>query len=979
MYNCDESFLRGLHFDNEERRIEIINSLLKVNSPGRVKVLVLADLHLKGGAGQQFEDRLENARKWFGWESGRKEWDALVVAGDVVAGKEIGWQGTEDAVLLAECHDKLENIHADAGARISSSAPALAIPGNHDVVRRGGSDQRRKQTSQMLTAKNLHQSSSFVKHIQAPLAGKASMDAAALCKTPKLLLLGSRLGVIAIIGLDSNQLAYEAPGLEYPGYIGNAQLENAKELTIKLKKVFQDRPLFLWTVWHHHLLPVYNAERVNYIIPNTKSKDPNPNELLGLFDAVTIDGRTIVEELCDWRVSLATHGHMHTPCIQRISYTPHTERILNILACPSCLPKTDNEHPYVGATLVEIDLERGLAEISINGRRNVGSGIGTSQHDLHITFPIPLVSASRIPLGEMRLYRRLNAWLGRGGPDSRFFEMFPKDLPRPVLSENSRRQGDWESGIQDCLSSTGYVPACIGAPQEVIKQGMLTREQIASLPRKKYRLLLLLNENSEQSYDILLNNFFPLRLPTYGSWDAPLLPAFKTVHGLVSSWLMDVQRRLDEYRRAEHEGSRVADEITRLETILGQLATMHDGDEELVTISTRQFIKFSPTDGTPTLYDYSLTHWPLLSSNKNLDLLQFLRRGEYVRRIGSDEIRETSFRDYPRGLVWLPLSLWHQSAAIKSRNGDVMKWIEETIDELRKTSRDLPGWLLLGSKDRLKLGLTQVEQRPFGNGHGGRHTTDSNPADGPDSLVSGIDNVLTNSKEDCHIYRGQAIRMGRLRLDARYPHGRIGVSVYFAGSDGGEVYAGRLRPVQRYVLTQGLRRAEDLRTTVNAALARLRGVEGAVADIADLGMTKEAGYLRVTTPGGRVLSVLPLIIERVAAADQEGEMAEFVLCDGNHRLVQYLMIDKCEAVGCAIVDGEPKQPYYAWPYSWMDWNIVLQNQLATTPDLYSKYTPRYPTGTTFEDIKNNPESYRQYFRDFNTGFCDIGTQGGRLG
>lgn len=983
MFSCDEHFLRDLDFNENDDRLRIVSKLLAApeSTAGRVKVLVLADLHLQGGVNQQFENRLAAAREWFGWEPGCTEWDALVVAGDLVAGNLIGWQNTEDAVTLGDCHVRLEDIHAKAGARICSSTSkdhALAIPGNHDVVRRGGGEIRRAQMSQMLTAKKLHQSSSFVKHIQAPLADNAPLDAAALCETPKLLLLGGSLGVVAVIGLDSNQLAYKAPGLEYPGYIGSDQLRNVEELVDKLGKVFQDRPLFLWAVWHHHLLPVYNTEQASKLISSAREKDPSPKQLLGIFDAITIDGRTVVEELCKWRVSLATHGHMHSPCIQRVSYTAHTDRILNVLACPSCLAKTDEEHPYVGATLVEIDLERGLAEISINGyERCPDGGIGHKQVEMHETFPIPLVSASRVPLGEMRLFRRLIAWLGKDEPRQDLLGTFPKGLPRLVPIAVSRPESTWESLVPDCLSKTGYVPVCMGTPQDVLKHGMLTREQIATLPKKKYKLLLVLNENGTHGYDILLNNFFPIRTPAYGSWDAPLLPAFKTIHGLVSGWLMDVRRRLDEYRRIERSGGHVADEVIRLEGVLGQLVGMHDGDEELVTISSRQFIKFSPTDGVPTLYEYSLTHWPLLSSGDNADLLRFLRKNDYVRRLGSDRTGRTSFRDYPRGLVWVPLSSWRQSEAIKSRNEDVMGWVEETFVGLRNTSGEVPGWLLLGSGDGLKLGLTQVEQRPFGDGDAGRPVTGSNPGNAPESLVSGLDDVLTGS-ESCHIYRGQGIRMGRLRLDTECAHGRIGIGVYFVDSEGGEVRAGRLRPVQRYVLSQGLRRAEDLRRSVNALLGGMGGTKGGVADIANLGMTSEAGYLRVTVPGGQVVSVLPLVVERIAVADQEGETAEFVLCDGNHRLVQYLMVDKCESVGCAVVEGEPKQPYYAWPYSRLDWNIVFQNQLEATPDVYSKYTPRYPDRATPSDIKNAPESYRQFFRDFSTGFLDIGTQGGRV-
>lgn len=981
MFICDEKFLASLNFSSEDERCQIIKRLLREPeiTTGHVKVLVLADLHLQGGENQCFDDRLAAVRRWFGWQPGDTRWDALVVAGDLVAGNHIGWQETDDAVALADCHSKLVKIHAEAGEQINRSvyaARALVIPGNHDVVRMGGNNVRRAQMSQMLTKKGPHQGSSFVNHVQCPLSGDRLLDAGGLRNAPRLLLMGGSLGVLAIIGLDSNQLAYTAPGLEYPGYIGNDQRENVRGVTDCLKKVFNDRPLFLWAVWHHHLLPVYNTEQTSKLIPLTKNEDPSHKQLLGIFDAITIDGRAIVEEFSDMGISLAIHGHMHAPCIQRVSYSPDTDQILNILACPSCLERPDAEHPYVGATLVEIDLERGLAEISINGeKRELSGGIDCKRVEMHKTFPIPLISTSRVPLGEIRLYRRLNAWLGKCLPEHGLLGGFPRELPRPFPSRDLREQSAWERSVQDCLSNTGYVPVCMGTPQEVLRNGMLTREQIAALPRKKYRLLLTLKECGAENYDILLNNFSPLRTPEFGSWDAPLLPAFKHLHGLISSWLLDVRRRLDEHREQERQGQPVRDKVRRLEDILRRLMEMPGTDEELVTIATRQFLKFSPTDGVPVLYEYSLTHWPLLSSNKNPDLNRFLM--EHVNHLDSSEVLKTSFRDYSRGLVWVPINLWQQSDAIRSRNADVMQWVDETLAELRKVTSVIPRWLVSGSGEELRVGITHLEQRPFGNGDIGRDVAESQQGSFPDSLVRGLDNVMTG-KDNVHVYRGQGICMGRLRIESDQTHGRIRIAVYVCDNERREKLAGYLRPVQRYVLAQGLRRAERLRREINNYLRQNRSVEDGFSDFADLGVTSKAGYLRVTLSEIGEISVLPLIVEQISVGDQEGDVPEFILCDGNHRLVQYLLVDKCESVGCAIVAGSPKQPYYAWPYSRWDWNVMLQNQLEDTPDLYSKYTPRYHNDATREDIKHAPESYRQFFRDLSTGFGDIGTQAGRL-
>jgi hypothetical protein len=387
----------------------------------------------------------------------------------------------------------------------------------------------------------------------------------------------------------------------------------------------------------------------------------------------------------------------------------------------------------------------------------------------------------------------------------------------------------------------------MGSPPEVLSNGMLTREQIAALPKKKYRLLLVLNEHSPTRYDILLNNFFPLRVSDYGSWDAPLLPAFKGLHGLVSGWSMDVRRRLDDYREQVRQGGHVGDDVARLEGILGKLVGMREGDEELVIIATKQFVKFSPTDGIPTLYEYSLTHWPLLS-DRDSALRWFLRDNNYVQRLDSGVVGSTDFRNYPRGLVWVPLDSWKKSSAIRARNADVMQWVDETLAGLGKATGATPPWLVLGSGTQIDVGIKDVETKPFGRGTAGREVVAKALQEAPLTLVEGLDSVRTSSK-DLYVYRDQEVCTGFLRLNPDCTHGRIGVDVYFRHSDGSEERAGCLRPVQRYVLTQGLRRAQALRKRVNSHLEGERTTEGRIDDIARLGMTGDAGYLRVTVSG----------------------------------------------------------------------------------------------------------------------------------
>lgn len=104
---------------------------------------------------------------------------------------------------------------------------------------------------------------------------------------------------------------------------------------------------------------------------------------------------------------------------------------------------------------------------------------------------------------------------------------------------------------------------------------------------------------------------------------------------------------------------------------------------------------------------------------------------------------------------------------------------------------------------------------------------------------------------------------------------------------------------------------------------------------------------------------------------------EFIVCDGNHRVVQYLWNGgKGARLHCVLVRG-PAEPYYAHPFSTRDWNVTATNVLHYPPDLYGKYTPRrFEPGAPSEDPAN-PLWYRRYYRDFSSAFIDVGDQGGQ--
>jgi hypothetical protein len=196
------------------------------------------------------------------------------------------------------------------------------------------------------------------------------------------------------------------------------------------------------------------------------------------------------------------------------------------------------------------------------------------------------------------------------------------------------------------------------------------------------------------------------------------------------------------------------------------------------------------------------------------------------------------------------------------------------------------------------------------------------------------------------------------RLENRFPYRKSGLEpvvlrrvdryIKVFDANGGEL--GVLRPTQRYVLDKGLSRVQWLSKQVN--LFELRG------------------YLKVRVASGGLLAILPPVIESVPDGEREiPERGEFLVCDGNHRIVQRCWLE--EKPVCAVLAWNPAQPYYAYPFSAREWHITAENRLLTAPDLFSKYAPRRFPGDREVD------SYRAYFRDFSIGFKNIGGQGGR--
>lgn len=147
-----------------------------------------------------------------------------------------------------------------------------------------------------------------------------------------------------------------------------------------------------------------------------------------------------------------------------------------------------------------------------------------------------------------------------------------------------------------------------------------------------------------------------------------------------------------------------------------------------------------------------------------------------------------------------------------------------------------------------------------------------------------------------------------------------------------------IAPAQRYVLTQELMKVRDLHWAL-----REHGVN----------LFKLDGYVTIWLKGyDDPIDVLPPVIEESVEAD--GSVVK-ILNDGMHRV--YLARMERTPVQVVYVSSIPKEyPYYAFPLvnGWADVEIVTD-----LPDSYIKKWHR---------IKN----YKTLYRDFNTGFQNVG-------
>lgn len=668
--------------------------------------------------------------------------------------------------------------------------------------------------------------------------------------------------------------------------------------------------------------------------------------------------------------------------------------------------------PRSGMTRLRLDVWKGEAAIAF--RRDLGSDRPATP----VQVVSPLLSTSRVSSSERRLRSRVDRLIVAGRDKAR------------GKREELERIGAFEDRVEELWEESGYVALC-------------DDEGTVPLPvtrHTRYHLLLLVRERADGSgYDVMLSNHTPLRPSLLSDWNTLLLPAFKDVRALLEHLRDDVLRqakeRAEDVERVAH-AEQFEDAVGR---ILDDEEKGHGDDlwaEELREVAARQIRKVSPTTGAVTEFDYHLvTLLPLVDRatakadadggdpkrrrelNDRRRIIQWLNGLDTVMPSGGPAPRSglplealegdgsglrwdpaagltedpgakdrQRLRSVPPGAIWFPLGdggerLWRLCPSICSRNADVMTWAERELDNARAGQPQLPDELVLG-KYAGGADAYRFEDRiyPFDG-----EATEPDPAKPGLSTVEALRRVRFlegYGLETEKAYEKAEIKRVFLRREEVAAAGAERHAIYIYEARAGEEFGpevesrklGILRPVQRYVLRAGLERAAEVNERVLTRLTE---------------MGDPWGFLHVRKGAApRSVAVTPPIVEQVWPGDlddlsEEGQI-EFVVCDGNHRIVQGVWKAPGTAMPAVAIVGEPNQPYYARPFGRLEWDATAENELSVTPDLASKYLARKVEEGDLDErgrgaLANVSKAhwYRRYFRDLETGFGDMGGQGGR--
>jgi hypothetical protein len=696
------------------------------------------------------------------------------------------------------------------------------------------------------------------------------------------------------------------------------------------------------------------------------------------------------------RMSLLLAGGLESAAVPTVSAIPlrtgQGASALTIVPCPTF--KRGVGTP--GMARVRIDVWRGDAEVAFR------YDLGSDRPVAPVQVGHPLASVSRVRASERRLYSRVHKIL-------RASEGQNPDFVRTFRGE-----------VRTKWDETGY--ATLSEPAGRFG-GLEERLQ------KRYFLLLLIRERPGGGYDLLLNHHTPMRQSSLADWNTLLFPAFTQARDLLERLHNDVMRHAVERTEDLGQAERARDFSDAVKQFIEADTQERDGlwRDQIREIAQMKMRKISPTDGCVTEFEYHLvTLLPLVErpdaadaddENGHRDLarriIAFLDGLAAVTPEGADgmgpgdisiealgsagaglrwnpEVELVSdpnaaerrrAEKLPPGAVWFPLDdkgvpMWKRCPAIESRNGDVMSWVQKQLaDRLQEDGR-FPPQLVLGQAAPGPDTYRVVEQLPFAAKNSG------------ESTCSALRKVRFHVESDLrrrHAYPAAKTRVRRvvlLRRPSPVASDRDEIAVF----DVDELEAkglqlpdirprsvrkieplGRLRPVQRYVLVSGLKRAAEIQEQV-------------LPDFED-----PWGFVRMQKGNApKPVALTPPIIESLHSVDREGTVArdEFVLCDGNHRVVQTVWNDE-RPMAAVAVTGRLPEPYYARPFGVLEWDVTAGNELFWAPEQASKYVVRKVDREKLSaraqkvlERKRDDELYRRYYRDLETGFGYMGGQGG---
>jgi len=856
------------------------------------------------------------------------------------------------------------------------------------------------------------------------------------------------LAYFAVVGFDSNDASHKLPILSNYGQVSEAQLEWARRLVGTLQAdLARSTPLYVIAVTHHNLLPVedrlvhsprgaYDERMVR--LQQQMQDDPASASLCEPLPQLCIANHLLAENalggtsnatgllgFCDQvRASLVLHSNMHqrvaTTLVSRPLVAGQPARELAVVAAPAIA----TGRPTSGMARLRLNLWKGQAEITFY--HDTAPDGGTPSNPIQIVSP--LISASRVSTSERRLYNRMSGLVARALADG--------------LGDAGEIH-DFADYAATVWEDHGYVPSTFadGQPPSLGTATRFNRYYILLLLREtvggNYEILLSrhnpLRPNEFAEWDTLL-------MPAFSS----VRDLMTRLHGDV---IRQVVMQAEDMDRAS--SARSLDTAVELIQRGGGNLQDDIWLDKIRDLGTINKVKVSPTTGQITDYEYRLVvltpfvrdlrsvdvgaitddeakrqlfaerdvvAW--LSELPSMQLPGAPLRGrqlipmEAIMSCGSglrwepaadpleaesagygDSRRTTSL---PPGAVWFPLSEigdpevpWTLVPSIVARNADVMRWIDRELAK-RRTNGVFPPQMVLGQMNET-VGYSLAEGPfPFAQ------PTDCDGAETglATSTVEAMNRVEYNALFDLRgqrpylwkdirrvalVRRSIRLRSGSERdvilvFDAQSMPGAGAALSHFTAcpADRDNGLLGVLRPAQRYVMESGLERA------------------GWVNDfLAEKCADDPWGFLRARFgEAGEPIALTPPIVEQVHADDWDSDdenMIEFVVCDGNHRVVQKVWSGNAVAAAIGVI-GPPREPYYTRPFSPYEWDITAESCLSVAPDPRFRYAPRKVDTQALnlsEDARRELEGkrkdqlYRRYYRDLERGFGPMGGQGGR--